>query len=256
MSSDAPTPTAHERQAELADGSYPRPQLVRARWSELDGPWRFSFDDTDSGLDAGWQNSAEFDLTITVPYPFESALSGIGDTGFHRVVWYARSVSADQLREAGFGGIDSGGDDARRLMLHFGAVDYRAMVWLNGVFLGSHEGGQTPFSFDITSALDDERAEQLLVVRAEDDPADVAQPRANRTGGSNPTRSGTTARPASGSPSGSRRPRPWRFACCTGFRMCRAALSRCASISPRSEPGTVIDVALSYEGRIVGELTA
>ncbi|KQP57518.1 glycoside hydrolase family 2 protein [Agreia sp. Leaf283] len=256
MSSDAPSHTAHDRPAGDNDGSYPRPQLVRARWSELDGPWRFSFDDTDSGLDAGWQNSADFDLTITVPYPFESALSGIGDTGFHRVVWYARSVSADELSEAGFGGVDSGSDDARRLMLHFGAVDYRAMVWLNGVFLGSHEGGQTPFSFDITSALDDERAEQLLVVRAEDDPADVAQPRGKQDWRLDPHsiwyhRTTGIWQPVwlEATPTVAVRLVHWVPDVPGGTVAVRIDLAR----DPK--PGTVVDIALSFEGRVVGELT-
>jgi len=256
MSSDAPTPAEHELQADIHDGTYPRPQLVRPRWSELDGPWRFAFDDADSGIDEGWQNVGDFALTIAVPFPFESSASGIGDTGFHRVVWYARSLTSDELREAGFGGGESDREAADRLMLHFGAVDYRAMVWLNGVFLGSHEGGQTPFSFDITTALDDERAEQLLVVRAEDDPADVAQPRGKQDWRLEPHsiwyhRTTGIWQPVwlEATPAVAVRLLHWVPDVPGGTVAVRVDLSR------QPEPETVIDITLSFEGRVVGELS-
>lgn len=256
MSSDATTPAAHEYRASIQDGIHPRPQLVRQRWNELDGPWRFAFDDADSGIDEGWQNSGAFDLTITVPYPFESAASGIGDTGFHRVVWYARSVNADELRNAGFGENGSDTAEAPRLMLHFGAVDYRAMVWLNGIFLGSHEGGQTPFSFDITPALDDERAEQLLVVRAEDDPADVAQPRGKQDWRLEPHsiwyhRTTGIWQPVwlEATPAVAVRLLHWVPDVPGGTVSVRVDLARVP------HPGTVVDVTLAFEGRVVGALS-
>lgn len=153
------------------DGSYPRPQLRRAAWTDLTGPWEFAYDDDDLGRDAGWQQPGAdaFDHVITVPYPPESPASGIGDTGFHTVVWYRRHVTADETAAAGF---DSG---ATRLVVHFGAVDFRAEVWADGRFLGAHEGGQTPFSLEVPADL--ARDGFTLVVRAEDDHADVSQPR-------------------------------------------------------------------------------
>jgi beta-galactosidase/beta-glucuronidase len=143
---------------------HPRPQTRRARWVDLNGTWQFAYDDADRGRDDGWPALATpFDRQIVVPFPPESEMSGIGDTGFHPVVWYRRSFSA--ARQAG-----------ERLLLHFGAVDYRADVWVNGQHVASHEGGNSPFSADITTALQP-AGEQVVVVRAEDQPEDVGQPR-------------------------------------------------------------------------------
>lgn len=162
----SPTPSASTQ-----DGNYPRPQLVRREWADLSGEWAFGHDDDDEGLRAGWANgSHDFPLTISVPYPPESALSGVHETGFHPVVWYQRVLTPEQIAASG----RTRDDD--RVLLHFGAVDYRTMVWIDGRLLGTHEGGQTPFSFEITEHV---RAGEPvnLVVRAEDDPLDVAQPR-------------------------------------------------------------------------------
>jgi beta-galactosidase/beta-glucuronidase len=155
-----------------ADGSYPRPQMVRASWRQLDGLWDFAYDDSREGVAAGWRvDETPFTESIRVPFPPESAASGIGDNSFHPVVWYRREVTESDLRMAGWG---SQGDQA---LLHFGAVDYRADVWLDGAYLGSHEGGHTPFSFDITPHVENAARPISLVVRAEDDPRDLAQPR-------------------------------------------------------------------------------
>jgi beta-galactosidase/beta-glucuronidase len=157
--------------ASQQDGTYPRPQLLRARWSDLSGPWNFAHDDDDRGIDAGWHANPQFERTITVPFPPESRASGIGDRGFHPVVWYHREVSDADIAAA------RQGDGSARILLHFGAVDYRAQVWLDGTFLGGHEGGHTPFSFDVTNLVADGTGNHTLVVRAEDDPLDVTQPR-------------------------------------------------------------------------------
>jgi len=155
--------------ASLQDGTYPRPQLVRPQWTDLGGEWSLRFDDGDAGLREGWHADGDdipFDRTVTVPFPPESAASGIHDTGFHPVVWYRRTIDAGAVLDAAAAG--------RRTILHFGAVDYRCSVWLGGTLLGHHEGGHTSFSFDVTDAA---RGGSTLVVRAEDDPLDVAQPR-------------------------------------------------------------------------------
>lgn len=156
------------------DGSYPRPQLRRGAWADLTGPWEFAYDDDDRGRDDGWQrpDSTAFDRVITVPFPPESPASGIGDTGFHAVVWYRRRVTAEEIATAGEGEGAAGG---RRLVVHFGAVDFRADVWADGRFLGVHEGGQTPFALEVPADL--AQGGFTLVVRAEDDHADVSQPR-------------------------------------------------------------------------------
>ncbi|WP_423922734.1 glycoside hydrolase family 2 protein [Frigoribacterium sp. 2-23] len=156
--------------ASRQSGRYPRPQLVRRDWSDLTGVWAFRHDDDDVGLRAGWAAGFDGTVPIVVPFPPESPASGVGDTAFHPVVWYSRTISAAELAEAGRT------TDAPRLLLHFGAVDYRARVWIDGAFVGGHEGGHTPFSFDVTDLLDGD-GEHLLVVRAEDDPHDLTQPR-------------------------------------------------------------------------------
>ncbi|QDP94699.1 glycoside hydrolase family 2 [Microlunatus elymi] len=157
--------------ASQQDGSYPRPQLLRPAWTDLSDTWSFRYDDEDRGLTEGWRQGLPAadggPDSIVVPFPPESVASGIGDTGFHPVVWYARNFGEHELSAAG----EAGG----RTLLHFGAVDYFAEVWLNGQYLGDHEGGNTPFSFDVTDALVD--GDQLLVVRAYDDPHDLTQPR-------------------------------------------------------------------------------
>jgi len=254
MSSDAPFPAEPGFRASRQNGDYPRPQLVRSRWRELDGPWRFSFDDDDRGLAERWHLAADFGRTIVVPYPFESPASGIADTGFHRVVWYSRTVTADDLAASGFGNARAAGDS--RLLLHFGAVDYRAMVWLDGVYLGSHEGGQTPFSFDITAALDHTSDEHVLVVRAEDDPADVAQPRGKQDWRLDPHsiwyhRTTGIWQPVwlEAAPSDGVRLLHFTPDVPAGTVSVRVDLGR------EPQPGSTVEISLDYEGRAVGELT-
>ena len=149
---------------------YPRPQLRRPEWTNLNGEWAFAFDDEDAGLAHGWHNvsvdhlysdASPFDRRITVPFCYQSRLSGIGDPSFHDVVWYARTFDPPPGSE--------------RLLLHFGAVDYRATVWVDGTQVAFHEGGHTPFSADVTPALAEE--ENVLVVRAEDPSRDATIPR-------------------------------------------------------------------------------
>src|SRR5215211_5627023 len=152
---------------------YPRPQFRRQAWTNLNGEWSFAFDDADVGLARGWQNTdaaalrsdhSPFDRKITVPFCYQSKLSGIGETAFHDVIWYARTFEYAPT-------------DDERLLLHFSAVDYRATVWVNGMQVASHEGGHTPFSADVTHALAGEVQDNVVVVRAEDPSRDVTIPR-------------------------------------------------------------------------------
>ncbi|KQR20320.1 glycoside hydrolase [Agreia sp. Leaf335] len=254
MSSDAPSPAEPDFRASRQNGDYPRPQLVRSEWRELDGPWRFAFDDDDRGLAERWHLAADFDRTIIVPFPFESDASGIADTGFHRVVWYSRTLTDADLTAAGYGGAQRSADT--RLLLHLGAVDYRAMVWLDGVFLGSHEGGQTPFSFDVTTAIDEAATEHTIVVRAEDDPADVAQPRGKQDWRLDPHsiwyhRTTGIWQPV------------WLEATpAAGVRLLHftpdvpaGTVSVRVDLGREPQPGSTVEIRLDYEGKIVGQLT-
>ena len=144
----------------MSQFEYPRPQLVRAEWISLNGEWEFAYDNAQRYCspdeDIVWEHR------IVVPFAPESEASGIGDQDFHSCVWYRLSFDVVSRRE--------------RMLLHFGAVDYAARVWLNGKLVAEHEGGHTPFTADITGAWIDGAA-QVLVLRAEDDPADLAKPR-------------------------------------------------------------------------------
>ena len=144
----------------MAAAAYPRPQMQRPQWQCLDGEWAFCFDDELRFRQPG--EVVDWPLRIRVPFPPESQASGIGDRGFHRACWYRREFDLD----AGDG----------RVLLHFGAVDYAARVWVNDHFVVAHEGGHTPFSADITDVLASE-GPQVLEVFAEDDPHELTKPR-------------------------------------------------------------------------------
>jgi beta-galactosidase/beta-glucuronidase len=142
----------------MSQFEYPRPQLVRDNWINLNGKWRFRFAESAAGQpgDGGWTHE------INVPFAPETELSGIQDTGFHRFCWYERDFDLQPSEQ--------------RTILHFGAVDYSARVWVNGKLVAEHEGGHTPFSADITHALKAD-GKQTVTVCVEDDPADLAKPR-------------------------------------------------------------------------------
>lgn len=149
---------------EIPRAEFPEPQFQRQDWQTLNGPWQFEFDDANRGLAEGWESGARpFSKTILVPFCFESKKSGIGDTSFHPWIWYRRQVTLPASWKG------------RRVHLKFGAVDYRAWVWVNGRLAGSHEGGHVPFGFEITHLLKD--GPHTIVVRAEDPPADQSIPR-------------------------------------------------------------------------------
>ncbi len=133
---------------------YPRPQFVRPDWLNLNGEWEFEIDGGDSGLERGLREKP-LAGTITVPFCPESTLSGVGHTDFMLAVWYRKTVTVP----AAWAG--------KHILLHFGAVDYDATVWVNGVEAARHRGGFTPFFAklkDVTAG-----ATLTIVVRARDD---------------------------------------------------------------------------------------
>ncbi len=142
-----PTPTPRPE--------YPRPRLIRdTTWLNLNGIWEFEKDAVNSGFGRNLQNVAPYSQSILVPFCPESKLSGIEDTDFMLAVWYRRSFTLPAF-------------DGKRILLHFGAVDYQSTVWVNGQIVGEHRGGYTPFTFDITSAA--KEGENVIVLHAEDD---------------------------------------------------------------------------------------
>jgi beta-galactosidase/beta-glucuronidase len=151
----------------LPRSEYPRPDFVRAQWLCLNGPWQFAFDDADCGLYERWyESSASFERIITVPFAYQTPMSGINIQEHHPVVWYKRDLAIPQA----WGG--------QRILLHFGAVDYKATVWVNTQYVGEHQGGYVPFCFDITDYLTPNDNE--VTVRVEDD-ACFNQPRGKQT---------------------------------------------------------------------------
>ncbi|MGW6559370.1 LamG-like jellyroll fold domain-containing protein [Streptomyces hydrogenans] len=130
---------------------YPRPQQVRSRWKNLNGPWQFA------GADAGEQPvfGKDLDEKIVVPFPVESQLSGIERHEDH--MFYRRLVDVPKDWKVGKAGKDN------RLMLNFGAVDYRATVWVNGKRVAEHTGGYNAFSADVTDALTAKGPQEVVV---------------------------------------------------------------------------------------------
>lgn len=141
---------------------HPRPDFTHSDWINLNGTWDFEFDPKRKGLREEWHREHRFSGKIVVPFPPESRLSGVGDTDFHRVAWYRRKFVVPAAWSK------------KRVLLHFGAVDYHATVWVNGAKVGVHQGGYTSFSFDITGCIG---KNNTVVVRAEDDPQGKDQPR-------------------------------------------------------------------------------
>jgi len=133
---------------------HPRPDLMRSDWQCLNGEWEFQIDPKGIGEKENWWQKEHLERKIIVPFEVESGLSGIGTKAEAENFWYLKRFKVD-------GDLKSGG----RIILHFEAVDYQAWVWLNGNYLGTHLGGYTPFSFEITDLVKDEN---ILVVRVYD----------------------------------------------------------------------------------------
>jgi beta-galactosidase/beta-glucuronidase len=142
---------------------HPRPDFFRPDWLNLNGEWQFAFDEQDQGFALGYTNPGHtLPLRIQVPFAHECEASGLNDKRFSKVLWYRRSFAVPAAMQN------------RRVLLRFGAVDYRCEVFVNGVSAGSHVGGYTPFALDVTRLL--REGENDLCVRVEDD-RDCTQPR-------------------------------------------------------------------------------
>lgn len=142
---------------------YPRPQLVRESWENLNGRWSVAFDDEGKGMTNGWAKTLPTDREIVVPFTYQTKASGIGEEQAHPRVWYSRPILVDAKR------LEKG-----RVMLHFEGSDFKTTLWVNGTQIGSHTGGYSRFSFDITHAL--QAGQNQLTVLVEDS-FDIRQPR-------------------------------------------------------------------------------
>lgn len=120
---------------------HPRPDFLRDNWLNLNGVWQFEIDARADGEARGLTSGHDLAQTIRVPFCPESKLSGIGNRDFMTHVWYRRTFD---LPAAMLG---------KRILLHFGAVDWYARVWVNGRNVGEHRGGYAPFTFDISDAV-------------------------------------------------------------------------------------------------------
>ena len=143
---------------------YPRPQMVRADWLNLNGVWQLK---RGGAAGEGAPTGQKLPDEILVPFPVESALSGVMEHSDR--LWYRRTFTVPD------------GWKKKRVLLHFGAVDYESEVFVNGQSLGVHTGGYLPFSYDITRALKKDGGEQELIVRVYDPTDDYGQPRGKQS---------------------------------------------------------------------------
>ena len=143
--------------------NYPRPQLVRPEWTNLNGEWDFAFDRRDVGKAEKWNVHFPQSQKIVVPFTYETKLSGIGIEKDVNVVWYHRKLPVSRKDLSN-----------ERLILHMEGCDYYSEIYVNGVMTGSHTGAYSRANYDITDALDDN--ENYLTVRIEDS-RDKSQPR-------------------------------------------------------------------------------
>ncbi len=134
---------------------HPNPQFMRKNWQNLNGEWEFDFDFSNSAIDKELFKSEHLSKKITVPFCPESELSGINYKDFIPAVCYRRDIVISKENLNG------------RVLLHFGAVDYKTTVYINGQEVGEHIGGYTPFTFDITEFVNE--GVNSLFVYAEDD---------------------------------------------------------------------------------------
>ncbi|MDP4285270.1 MAG: glycoside hydrolase family 2 TIM barrel-domain containing protein [Bacteroidota bacterium] len=139
---------------------YPRPQMKRDNWTNLNGLWQYTVlpESGDENIPASFRGN------ILVPFAIESALSGVGtNVGKDSILWYQRTITVPGKRKE------------KRILLHFGAIDWRSDIYVNGAKVASHEGGYDPFTVDITNSLHKGTSQQLSI-RVWDPTDDGPQP--------------------------------------------------------------------------------
>ena len=137
--------TSNESGSGTPRPEHPRPQQMREQWLSLNGTWTYAFGDGQNRFESAVAERpverGPFASEITIPFAPEARLSGVGDTDFHEQIHYHRTVMVPEAWSD------------RRVFLHFGAVDFHTDVYVEGEYIGSHSGGSTPFSFDITHCV-------------------------------------------------------------------------------------------------------
>lgn len=122
---------------------YPRPQMQREKWENLNGEWEYATDRAISGKERELYKADSLSERIIVPFCRESVLSGIGDVDFCECCWYLKKIYISRNQLAG------------RVILNVGACDYKTELWVNGSYVGNHIGGYVSFAFDITDKLNE-----------------------------------------------------------------------------------------------------
>ena len=132
---------------------HPRPDFNRPTWKNLNGSWDFKFDSDNRGLKEGWFKGTKFDKKIIVPFPWGSKLSKVKDEA--NIGWYYREINIPKDWRS------------KRTFITIGASDWETSVWIDGKFVGKHQGGYVPFSFDLTPHLKYGQ-NQKLTIRVDD----------------------------------------------------------------------------------------
>jgi beta-galactosidase/beta-glucuronidase len=154
----------NEMEGVIPRPEHPRPDFVRPHWKSLNGVWEFASDRERKGLSARWYEGRKLSGKVVVPFAYQTSLSGIDSKGVDEVVWYARNFDVPEEWLA----------DGRDVLLHFGAVDYRCTVWVNGQEIGHHVGGHVSFFIDVAPVL--KPGDNRICIRVEDT-QDPYQPR-------------------------------------------------------------------------------
>ncbi len=135
---------------------YPCPQFQRDSWINLNGEWTYSFDFGNSGKQRGFEKSKGFPDKIIVPFCPESSLSGVSHKDFINYMWYQRTITVPPEWQG------------KKVILHFGAVYYKAEVFIDGKFVGRHWGGTSSFELDVTSCMRVGHSHNLVVYVSDD----------------------------------------------------------------------------------------